>query len=74
MAVNINKAHYNKAGKFIATTTDQGPLQVNSSHKLEMQAMGLDYENWEDTTTYGVYLFKTQGTSPWNSSAKCWQQ
>lgn len=48
-------------------TTDQGLFQVNTVHGMpEMDSAVANIE-------YGYLLFKQQGTSPWNSSAKCWK-
>jgi hypothetical protein len=61
-AVNINKNQ----------TEDFGPLQVNDSHKNEMEALGMNYNSWQDTVDFAILLFQKQGTKPWNSSKSCW--
>lgn len=63
-----NAIHYNKNG-----TVDTGPLQINSVHKPQMEALGYDYYDWRDSVRYGVLLASTSGLKPWDSSSKCWR-
>ena len=63
-AVNLNKNG----------TKDWGLLQVNDVHRKRMEEMGLNIENPEHSFTFGLLLFKEQGTKPWNSSLKCWNK
>jgi hypothetical protein len=65
--LNPTAKHINKNG-----SVDFGALQVNNTHKAEMAAMGLDYDDPLDSIQYGVYLASTSGLKPWNSSKSCW--
>lgn len=66
---------FDDAGEVIANTKthDYGIFQVHSSHLKEAKSMGLDVVNSaQDNITYALYLYKTQGTSPWLASKYCW--
>ncbi len=53
-------------------TYDRGLFQSNSIH---MKALSNeDAFNYKKNIDWGIKLFKKQGTSPWNSSRKCWDK
>jgi len=52
-------------------TVDRGIFQINSIHKGLTNADAFDFQK---NIRYGYKLFLKQGTTPWNSSAKCWNK
>lgn len=50
-------------------TIDRGIFQLNSIHK---NISNKDAFTFESNIKYAWNMFKTQGTTPWNSSIKCW--
>jgi soluble lytic murein transglycosylase-like protein len=69
-AINHNR---NKDGSI--WSTDFGLLQVNDYfHEATMIKLGLDIRNQNDSLKYGIMMLKSQGTSPWNASKKCWSK
>ena len=69
---NATRKNYNKEGKL--WSEDHGYFQINDYYQqATMEKMGLDILNPLDNLKYGMYLLKTQGTTPWNWSKKCWQ-
>ena len=64
---------FNSNGTVVRSKThDLGLFQINLSHKKEAESMGYDIMTPEGNTAYAIYLYNTQGTSPWNSSKRCW--
>ena len=59
MGVNTNK------------TVDRGVFQLNSIHKNISNQDAFDFEK---NIKYAWNMFKTQGTTPWNSSKHCWNK
>jgi len=55
-------------------TVDIGEWQINSSHTQEAKKLGYDIFTQEGNYNYAMYIYKTQGTGPWSSSAKCWMR
>lgn len=53
-------------------TTDHGYFQINSQHIPTAKKMGIDIFTDEGNIQYTIFLMKTQGLSPWNSSKKNW--
>jgi hypothetical protein len=51
-------------------TYDRGLFQSNSIHK---DLSNEDAFNYKKNIDWGIQLFKKQGTTPWNSSKKCWK-
>ncbi len=52
---------------------DTGKYQINEHYHLEAsKALGMDIYTLAGNTAYANYLFKTQGTTPWNWSKGCW--
>ena len=62
-----NAIHYNFNG-----TVDRSIFQINSVHRIEALAMGLNIAKWQDNIKYAVYLASTSGLKPWQDSAHCW--
>jgi len=59
----------------IAWSKDFGLMQINDYyHKDTMSKLGLNIENPQDSLKYGFILFKSQGTTPWSASKKCWSK
>lgn len=50
-------------------TIDRGIFQLNSIHK---NISNKDAFTFERNIKYAWNMYKTQGTTPWNSSIKCW--
>lgn len=52
---------------------DTGLMQINKRyHGAEAEKLGLDLEDIQDNLAYAKHLFNREGTTPWNSSRKCW--
>jgi len=52
---------------------DTGMCQINSAyHGDAAEKMGLDLDTEYGNATYAIYLFDTQGSTPWNWSKGCW--
>ena len=53
---------------------DTGMCQINLKYH-QATAERLDYDLFTEygNASYAIYLFETQGTTPWNWSAGCWQ-
>lgn len=64
---NSNAKHINKNH-----TYDSGLLQINSSHISEAKKMGIDIFTDEGNVRFAIYLIKTCGLSPWDSSKHVW--
>lgn len=56
----------------VSRTRDIGLFQINRIHKKEALEMGYDLDTIDGNTLFALYLYKNQGTSPWNSSKRCW--
>ena len=53
---------------------DVGKYQINLFyHEESASEMGLDLFDEADNEKYAVFLYKTQGTDPWNASRACWE-
>lgn len=56
-------------------TLDVGAYQINSIHWAQADKMGFDVVNSEeDNRDFALYLYATEGTSPWSSSSKMWKK
>jgi len=53
------------------STADRGVFQLNSIHKGISNA---DAFNYELNIRYAYKMFINQGTTPWNSSKRCWNK
>lgn len=55
--------------------SDLGVMQINTYYHGKAAAdLGLDLHKLEENMAYARYLYKKQGTQPWNASAPCWRQ
>ena len=51
-----------------------GVFQINERiHGATARQLGLDIYTSEGNWAYARYLLKTEGTTPWYSSRKCWK-
>lgn len=69
----------NKSGQFLVHvnsngTYDQGRYQINSDWNTTATKMGLDLTKDSDNAKFAMWLYTNIGTSPWSSSAKCWNK
>lgn len=54
-------------------SADVGVMQVNEKYHLaESRKLGMNIHTLEGNLQYGAYLYKTQGSRPWNASRPCW--
>lgn len=54
---------------------DLGVMQINTRyHNARAAKLGLDLHLLEDNLAYARTLYETQGTAPWNASARCWNR
>jgi len=52
---------------------DVGVMQINTGyHADEAKKLGLNLLNLKDNMAFARYLYKEQGTAPWQASQKCW--
>lgn len=52
---------------------DLGVMQVNSYYHIDAsRKLGYDIYTLEGNLDYAEYLYKKEGTRPWNSSKPCW--
>ena len=52
---------------------DIGVMQVNEHYHLETaDKLGHNLYTLDGNLAYARYLYKKEGTTPWRSSAKCW--
>jgi hypothetical protein len=52
---------------------DTGKWQINQKYHLaKSQELGMDIFTLEGNTAYAIYLYETEGTTPWNWSKDCW--
>jgi hypothetical protein len=67
--------NHNKDKNGVVWSTDWGLMQVNDYfHEATMSKLGLDVHNTIDSLKYGIMMLKSQGTSPWKASVKCWSK
>jgi hypothetical protein len=53
--------------------SDLGLMQVNEYyHGEKADDLGFDLTTVNGNLAYGKYLYDKEGTTPWNSSKKCW--
>jgi len=69
---------FGKDGKVlrgIVNPKDTGRYQINEYwHLADSKKMGIDIYTSEGNEEYALYLYKTQGTRPWNASKPCWSR
>ena len=52
---------------------DVGVMQINEKYHLAAsKKLGMDIHTLEGNLQYGAYLYKNEGTRPWNASRPCW--
>lgn len=57
----------------IINPLDIGKFQINLKyHQTRAEAMGLNLFTLKGNTEYALWLYKTEGSSPWNWSKSCW--
>lgn len=57
----------------IINSKDVGKYQINEFYHLETsRRLSMDIYTLQGNTQYALYLYKTQGTKPWNWSKGCW--
>lgn len=65
--------HDHTGNVLTSVTNDLGVMQINVlAHSETAQKLGYDLTNIEDNMAYARMLYNQSGTTPWNSSAKCW--
>jgi hypothetical protein len=53
--------------------SDLGLMQVNAYyHGEKAEELGFDLMTVDGNLAYAKYLYEKEGTTPWNSSKKCW--
>ncbi len=57
----------------IVNSKDVGKYQINEFYHLEAsQKLGMNIYTEKGNTEYALYLFKHQGSKPWDWSKPCW--
>ncbi|MSU56026.1 MAG: hypothetical protein EXS51_01820 [Candidatus Taylorbacteria bacterium] len=57
------------------TAEDTGVMQINEFyHEDTAKTLGIDLHTLDGNLAYAKWLYKKEGTTPWYSSAKCWQK
>jgi hypothetical protein len=57
----------------IVNGADVGVMQINEKYHLaRSEKLGMDIDTLEGNLEYGAFLYKEQGTRPWNASKPCW--
>lgn len=54
------------------TSDDFGPFQINQVHLKELEKMGLDRTNVDDSIKYARVLYEKNGLRDWKNSKHCW--
>lgn len=66
---------FNDNGVVVRSATgDYGFFQISYIHRKEALRMGDDIMTTKGNILYGLYLYRTEGTAPWNSSKSCWDE
>jgi len=54
-------------------SADVGVMQINERYHLARSVkLGMDVHTLEGNLEYGAFLYKEQGSRPWNASKPCW--
>jgi hypothetical protein len=54
---------------------DVGKYQINETCHLERaQKMGMDIHTEKGNEEYAMFLYRSEGTTPWNNSKSCWDK
>ncbi len=68
--------HYDSKGNVLrgkVDNADVGVMQINRRYHAETaEKLGYDLMSVEGNLGYALYLYKAQGTRPWNASKPCW--
>lgn len=64
---SVRRSPINKDGLY-----DYGFFQIHGSHIQEATKMGYNIMTPAGNIGYALYLYRTQGTSPWLASKNCW--
>lgn len=69
---------FEKDGKTVYTgridADDTGVMQINKYYHLKTATkLGINLDSVEGNMAYAKYLYEKEGTTPWNSSSKCWK-
>jgi len=68
--------HYDSRGRVLRNAQGSsavGVMQIMSSvHKRTAEKLGYDIYTLDGNLGYALYLYKHQGTAPWNESKHCW--
>ena len=71
-----HQEHFNKDGtvkRGKVNPKDVGYFQINERYHLEQSIkQGFDIYTQEGNIGYALWLYKKEGTTPWNASKKCW--
>jgi len=59
----------------VVNKSDLGLLQINEYyHGDKAIKLGLDLRTIDGNLAYAKYLYEKEGSTPWNSSKKCWDK
>lgn len=59
----------------VVNPKDRGMFQVNEYYHLtESERLGYDIYSAEGNIAYAKFLYQSNGTTPWKSSAECWSK
>lgn len=68
--------HTGKSGNIIRgeiNSYDMGVMQINEwYHGKTAKNLGINLYSIEGNMAYARYLYEKEGTTPWNSSSRCW--
>ena len=70
--------HIGKNGEIIrgkVNKGDIGVMQINTYyHEEEAEKLGINLKTLQGNMAYAKYLYEKEGTTPWQSSSKCWNK
>lgn len=59
----------------VINSQDVGKFQINEKYHLaKSKELGMDIYTEQGNTAYALWLYKNQGTTPWNWSKGCWSK
>lgn len=71
-------SHFDQDGKVlrgVVNSKDVGLFQINEYYHLEKSIeLGFDIHTPDGNVQYAVWLFKNEGSTPWNWSKNCWSK
>lgn len=57
------------------TPADRGAMQINLDYHGEVaDRLGYDLSHIDGNLAYARYLYKNEGTQPWEASRNCWSK